>query len=211
MVYAALPQDDVEVKELRNQQRGFSEAQRLEFMKRLKSEVTATRTALQKLARRKGFSAVQDLRGKVRKLFPMHGNNAKFCEGALHLQKHASAPLSAIASEEPGGGGFVCHHCNLDLRCMEIDKAGTITFTEAEWRTLAACHMRAHFSFKNLAAWYLCRVCHEWGVEPPEVFVSPVALMEHLKHHQSRDEEKIPSADNLVRVVEMVDDDLYSA
>jgi hypothetical protein len=166
-------------------------------MKRLKSEVTATKTALQELANRKGCFAIQDpsqysldLREKVRKLFPMHGNNATFCEGASHLQKHASAALSAITSREPGGGGYVCHHCNLDLRCMEIDEAGSITFTEAEWRTLAACHMRAHFSFKNLAAWYKCRICHDLGVEPPQIFVSPVAMMTHLKNHWSGDIEK---------------------
>jgi hypothetical protein len=68
---------------------------------------------------------------------------------------------------------------------MEIDQAGTISFREAEWRMLAACHMRAHFSFKNLGAWYMCRVCHDLGVDPPEVFVSPVAMMEHLENHEN--------------------------
>jgi hypothetical protein len=73
---------------------------------------------------------------------------------------------------------------------MEIDEVGSITFTEAEWKTLAACHMRAHFSFKNLAAWYKCRICHDLGVEPPQIFVSPVAMMTHLKDHWSGDIEK---------------------
>jgi hypothetical protein len=93
-----------------------------------------------------------------------------------------------VASGQPGGGGYVCSHCDLDLRCMEIDQAGTIFFSEAEWRTLAACHMRAHFSFKNLAAWYMCRICHDWAVDPPEVFVSPVAMMEHLENHENGDQ-----------------------
>lgn len=191
VVYAKLPQDDVEVESLQNQLRGY---ERLDFTRQLLTEVvTATKTALRELANRKGFFAIQQpsqlslgLREQVRKLFPSYDSNATFCEGALHLQKHGKAALSAIASGQPDGGGYVCHHCDLDLRCLEIDQAGTISFHEADWRALAACHMRAHFSFKNLAAWYMCRVCHDWGVEPPEVFVSPVAMMDHLESHVQR-------------------------
>lgn len=194
MVYATLPQDDAEVADLRNQLRGYSDSERLDFTRQLKSQVTSTKTALQELAHRKSSCAIHepsqyslDLKEQVRKLFPTYNNDATFCEGALHLQKHESAALSVVASGQPGGGGYICHHCDLDLRCMEIDQTGTISFTEADWRTLAACHMRAHFSFKNLAAWYMCPICaalHDWGVEPPEVFISPVAMMKHLENHQ---------------------------
>jgi len=190
MVYAALPQDAVEVEELEVLQRGFSDSQRMEFTRQVKSQVSATKTAIQELANRKGYFTVHlpskhtlDLREQVRKLFPSYDCNAGFCEGALHLHKHPSVPLSAIASRQPGGGGYVCNHCGLDLTCMEIDQTGTISFNQADLRMLAACHIQAHFSFQNLAAWYMCRICHDRGVAPPEVFISPVAMIEHLANH----------------------------
>jgi hypothetical protein len=190
MVYSALPQDAVEVEELKALQRGFSDSQRMEFTRQVKSQVSATKTAIQELANRKGYFTIQvpsqhtlDLREQVPKLFPSYDCNTGFCEGALHLHKHPSAALSAIASRQPGGRGYVCNHCGLDLTCMEIDQTGTICFNRADWRILAACHIQAHFSFQNLAAWYMCRICHDQGVTPPEVFISPVAMMEHLANH----------------------------
>jgi hypothetical protein len=180
----------VEVEELEVLQQGFSDSQRMEFIRQLKSQVSATKTAIQELANRKGYSTIQvpsqhtlDLREQVRKLFQSYNCNAVFCEGALHLHKHPSAALSAIASKQPGGGGYVCNHCGLDLTCTEIDQTGTISFDQAGWRMLAACHIQAHFSFQNLAAWYMCRTCHDRGATPAEVFISPVAMMEHLADH----------------------------
>lgn len=190
MVYASLPQDAVEVEELKVVQRSFSDSQRIEFTRQLRSQLAATKAAMQELASRKGYSAIETLSQytpdqivQVRKLSTSSGCNAGFCEGALHLHKHPSARLLAIASKQPGGGGYVCNHCGLDLTCMEIDQTGKIFFNEADWRMLAACHIQAHFSFENLAAWYMCRICHDRGAVPVDLFISPVAMIEHLASH----------------------------
>jgi hypothetical protein len=180
----------MEVEELEVLQRDFTDSQRMEFTRQVKSQVSATKTAIMELANRKGYYTIQapseytlNLREQFRKLFPSYDYNAGFCEGALHLHKHPSATLSAILSRQPSGGGYICNHCGLDLSCMEIDQTGTISFSEAEWRVLAACHIQAHFSFQNLAAWYMCRICYDRGVVPPEVFISPIDMMEHLANH----------------------------
>jgi hypothetical protein len=50
--------------------------------------------------------------------------------------------------------------------------------SDTKWRSLAKYRIQASISFKNLAAWYMCGICHGWNHSPPEIFASPAAIEE---------------------------------
>jgi len=171
----------------------MSSSDKIELTKESYEAALEVKTILQRFAKRNDFLLDQTsqyaikLKEQIRERFPSYDSNISFCEGALYLQKHFSASLLDMAAKQPGNGGYSCHHCNLDLKCMEIDLKGIIKLNSVDWRTLAACHIQAHFSFNNFVAWYMCRFCHDWGVEPPQIFVSPVAMLQHLRNHPKND------------------------
>jgi len=190
-IFGYLKQQEMQLEEFKTQPQRFIEyGYSMPDDQSISTQLEKARSSIQKLASRNGWKSDRSECNAIQTLFPTYNGDATFCDGALHLQNHPEAPLPSISTKLPDGTGYKCSYCSLEFRsaeiCLSEQGCGLVYLAENKWRNYAKHHIQACASFKNLAAWYMCLVCHDWGHGPPQIFASPLALKEHMKSHNGQ-------------------------